>query len=406
MFDGLFKKSGQGQQAASSAAKSPVAPRELVTHFAPAVQGSSVQAGPLEVSRDTAVGADFQSVVDEAAIVFAGGEEKAAADMLIDFLKQTNGKADRRVWFMLLDIYQALAQKDQYEKLSLMFANKFGTSPPSWEEALGSDQARGVQPGAGAAGPGAVASGRNVLIIDGPAADGVGGRAKDFVAASREMKNCKLDISRMKMEQSTLEGFTALQSIMGQLRKHRVSATLMGENHVASWLDKKVKGAKETQNPNDSPYWMLLLEILQWRGLMEEFEELSLEYTITYEISGPGWEPTGVMTIEAVAEVEEEAAANAIPGRIVPENLITDMSVQRLQEEIQQAIAATGEAQLDFRPVRRMDFSAAGTFLNMLLSLGEEKAKKVVIVNPSELILALGEVLGFSQHVTIVPRKR
>lgn len=391
MFDGLFKK--PGQQAAAATSKAPIQPRAPVA--------ASAQPGPVEMGKDSAVGADFQSVVDEAAIVFAGGDEKGAADMLIAFLKQTNGQANRRVWFMLLDIYQALGQKDQYEKLSLMFANRFGTSPPSWEEAVGLSHAS-----ASSIGKATVASGRNVLIIDGPALDQIGAKSKDFVAASREMKSCKLDISRMKMDQSSLQGLSALQSIMAQLRKHKVSATLMGENHVATWLDKKVAAAKEAQNPNDTPYWMLLLEVLQWRGMMDPFEELSLEYTMTYEISGPGWEPSGVMTIEAVSEEEEHAmAVEASGGQIIPEDLITDVSIQRLEEEIKQCIVANGEAKLDFRQVKRMDFSSAGTFLNMLYGMGE-KSKSVVIVNPSELILALGDVVGFGQHVTIVPRKR
>lgn len=347
------------------------------------------------------MGSDFQSVVDEAAIVFAGANEKEAADMLIAFLKQTQGQANQRVWFMLLDIYQALNQKDQYEKLSLMFAGRFGTSPPSWEEAVGITPAE-----AQAAGKAAVAGGRNVLIIDGPANDQLSAKLKEFVAASREMKSCKLDISRMKMEQSTLEGLTSLHTIMSLLRKHRVAATLMGENHVVTWLDKKVKATKERQDLNDTPYWMLQLEILQWRGLMDDFEDLSLEYTMTFEISGPGWEPSGVMTIEAAAELEEHAGADSGTGQIIPDDLITDVSIQRLEDEIKQSITANGEAKIDFRQVKRMDFSSAGTFLNMLYGMGEEKSKKVVIVNPSELILALGDVVGFGQHVTIVPRKR
>lgn len=394
MFDGIFKK--PGQPATSAPGKAPIQPQQRAPAAAPVAQP-----GPVELAKEMAVGEDFQSVVDEAAIVFAAANEKEAADLLIGFLRLTKGQANHRVWFMLLDIYQALSEKEQYEKISLMFAQRFGTSPPSWEEAVGLSAA-----GAQALVKAAVAGGRNVMIIDGPATDLIATKTKEYIAASREMKNCKLDISRMKMEQSTLEGLSALQSIMFQLRKHKVSATLMGENHVVSWLDKKVKSTKELKNPNDSPYWMLLLEILQWRGLMEEFEELSFEYTVTFEQSGPGWEPTGVMTIETVTEVEEHAAAEAASGQIIPDDMITDVSIQRLQDEIKQSIIANGEAKIDFRQVKRMDFSSAGTFLNLLDSMGLEKSKKVVIVNPSELILALGEVVGFGLLVTIVPRKR
>jgi anti-anti-sigma regulatory factor len=392
VFDSLFNKKA-AQSAAAAQPKGPIQPQKAV------VGGSISTAGPLALSKESAIGADFQSVVDEAAIVFAGGEEKAAADMLIAFLKQTNGQANRRVWFMLLDLYQALDEKVQYEKLSLMFASRFGTSPPSWEEAIGDsvEKSRMSQKNAASAG-------RNVLIVDGPATDQIAPKAKDFIAASREMKSCKLDISRMKMDQSTIEGIAALQSIMAQLRKYKVAATLMGENHVAAWLQKKLDASKVSPNANDSPYWMLSLEILQWRGMMDSFEEQSLDYTITYEISGPGWEPSGVMTIESAKE-EELAPASVGGDMIEPDEVISDVSIQRLQELINASLVEKGEARLDFRRVRRMEFSSAGTFLNILSLLGD-KGKKVVIVNPSELILALGDVVGFGQCVTLEERKR
>ena len=422
MFDGLFSKK-PAQQTAAVPSKAPLQPQKPAASSPPAAasppaassrqptvpmaskvtavnqEHAPVMAGPLEMSKEQ-VGADFQSIVDEAAIVFAGGEEKAAADMLIDYLKKTNGQANRRVWFMLLDIYQALGQKEQYEKLSLMFANRFGTSPPSWEEALGEDSLKAQATSVAAK---SSASGRNVMIVEGASADSLAGKAKDFIAASREMKSCKLDVSRMKMDQTSIAGIAALQNTMALLRKHKVAATLMGENHVASWLEKKIEATKGNADPSDSPFWMLLLEIYQWRGLMDVFEDMSLEYTMSFEVSGPGWEPSGVMTIEHVAEVEDDAGKNDNDD-ICPDEIITDISIQRMQDSINQAIVEKGVAKLDFRRVRRMAFSSAGTFLTMLASMGDPK--KVVVVNPSELILALGDVVGFGPYVTIIPRKR
>lgn len=396
MFDGLFKKPVQGQQAAQAAAKTPIQPR------APTPPPS---AGPMSVSKDNVIGSDFQNVVDEAAIIYAGDDEQSSAtkatEMLLAFLKQTGGQANTKVWFMLLDIYQATGKRDQYEKLSLLFADRFRTSPPSWEDAVGVSIGEGSSSAPGAAGA-------NVLIIDGPANEMLGAKAKAFLVASRGAKNCKLDVSRMKMEPSTLQGVSALFEIMKELRKHKVAATLMGENHVAKWLDKKVQECKALTSPSldDKPYWDLLLEILQWRGLMEQFDDLSLDFTITYELSGPGWEDNGVMTIETVVEVDDVNEAGSSGGVILPESVITDVSVQRLHDEIEQAIANAGEAKIDFQSVRRMDFTAAGTFMNMLVGLGVEKSGKVVMVNPSELIIALGDVLGFTQMITVTPRKR
>jgi hypothetical protein len=392
VLDSLFGKKAQSQP---GAAKAPVTASTAAAAAAPSL--ASPMPGPLEVGKEL-MGEDFQNVVDEAAIVCAAGEERSAADMLIAFLRQTNGHANQRVWFMLLDIYQALDEREQYEKLALMFANRFKTSPPSWEQAIGLGAAPEAKP---------AASGRNVLIIEGVAGDHLGARSRDFIAASREMKTCKIDISRMRMEQSPMEGIAALQSIMAQLRKHKVAATLMGESHAVGWLGKKILDTKSQADPGDSPYWMLLLEILQWRGLMESFEDLSLEYTITFEVSGPGWDDNGSMAIEAGGSDGMDSGSSS--DEIVPEDIITDVVVQRMQEAISLALAERGVARLNFQRVRRMDFVSAGTFLNILSDISERGLGKVILDQPSELILALGEVVGFTTQcscVSIVPRKR
>lgn len=393
MFENIFGKKNQPAQPKGPAqpAGGRAMPAATPVPAAPAAPASPPPTllGPLDIARAASEGADFQSVVDEAAINFASGEEKDAAEMLIRFLTQTKGNADRRVWYVLLDIYHAQGDRKAFEDLGLHFANRFGTSPPSWT-LEGEAEEKPATPG-----------GRNVLILEGGVNEALMGRSKDFIAAAREAKACKVDISRMKMEMSDLNGFNALQVIMSQLRKHRVGATLMGENHVANWLKKKVESTKERADIGDSPYWLLLLEILQWRGLMEEFEDLSLDYTMTFEVSGPGWEPQGVMTIETVAEVAEEAPS----GMIMPDSVVTEASVQRMQEAIAASLAEKGEAKIDFHRVTRMDFMSAGAFLTYLSGLGDQ-SRQVMLVGPSELILALLDVVGLTPLVRVTPRKR
>lgn len=393
MFENIFgnKKSQPAQPKAPAQPAGRAAPAATPAPAAPSAPPTPPPAllGPLDIAKGASEGADFQSVVDEAAINFASGEEKDAAEMLIRFLTQTKGNADRRVWYVLLDIYHAQGERKAFEDLGLHFANRFGTSPPSWtleEEA----QERPAAPG-----------GRNVLILEGGVNDALMGRSKDFIAAAREAKACKVDISRLKMEMSDLNGFNALQWIMSQLRKHRVSATLMGENHVANWLKKKVESTKERADIADSPYWLLLLEILQWRGLMEEFEDLSLDYTMTFEVSGPGWEPQGAMTIESVAEVADEQPSEIIS----PDSVVTEASVQRMQEAIAASLAERGEAKIDFHRVTRMDFMSAGAFLTYVSGLGDQ-SRQISLLGPSELILALLDVVGLTPMVRVVARKR
>lgn len=347
--------------------------------------------------------ADFQSVVDEAAIIFASGDAKSASSMLVEFLSKTKGNADKRVWYMLLDIYHAIGQKEAFDQLAIHFANRFGSSPPSWDT-LGGGGGDSAPSAAGSAS--APASGGNVLIVEG-GATGVhlAGKCKDFIAASKTAKTCKIDVSRMKGDASDAEGLGLLQSTMAQMRKYKVAATLMGENSLANWLKKAVEESKESKNPSFSAHWLLLLEILQWRGMESEFEDLSFEYTVTFEVSGPGWETEGVMTIEAVAEAPEQEDTGSASDRIVPDPLITDMSIQKIKEVLKAAIKEKGEAHIDFSNVKRMEFSSAGTFLGIVMEMNVNPGK-IVLDSPSELIVALLDVVGLSPFVSISPRKR
>lgn len=355
--------------------------------------------GPMAAAQSVSVG-DFQSIVDEAAIIFASGDEKAAAEMLVRFLSQTKGNADKRVWYMLLDIYHAMGKREEFDQFALHFANRFGASPPSWGVGVEDNSATPLAPAA----PGAKgASGANVLILEGGISGSLMAKAKDFIAAGRQLKTCKIDISRLKMEQSTADGFACLQNIMAQMRKYKVAGTLMGENHVANALKKIVEASKESKDPSHSQHWLMLLEILQWRGMETEFEDLSFEYTVTFEVSGPGWEPDGVMNIEAVAEITEEEAEKE--SKIIPDSLITDMSIQKMQGVLQSAIKEKGEARIDFSHVERMEFSSAGTFTGIVMSMGV-RPEKIIIDSPSELIVALMDVVGLSPLVSISPRKR
>ena len=356
---------------------------------APLAAASSLGDGPIRDGAGAA-GADFQNVLDEAAIIWAAGEDESAIDSLINFLSQGEAASHQRPWHMLLDIYQAQGLQEKYEKLAGIFAERFQASPPSWTE---------VDPALG------VVGGRNLLVIEGGSASQLSGRSRDFLAASREKKQCVIDISRMGMDATTLEGVAALYDLMSVLRKRKIAATLMGEGHAIAWLRKKIAAGKAAGNPPDTPHWMLLLEIMQWRGHKAEFEELSLQYTIAAEISGPGWEPSGIMK-GGGADPSSTTHGERL-GAIIPEEVITDAGIQILREAMRLAISETGSARIDFSHVKRMEFSSAGSFSNLLADLGGS-AREIALICPSELIIALGDVVGFNscRCVKIIPRRR
>jgi len=332
-----------------------------------------------------------QGAIDEAAIVFAAGEEDAAAQKLNDCLTRTPVKGSERVWWMLMDLRQAQNDRPGFEKVAQGYSDKFGNSPPAWR-APRQERANTV-------------NAANVLMLDGAMrGDAVTAQSKPFMIAAREKKSAKIDVARLDPERSSLDVVASLRQVMTTLRKRKVPSLLMGAGPLSRWLLKRVETARAKPAPDqaDSEPWLLLLEIFQWQGeeQMAQFEELSLAYSIWFELSGPGWDPAGVMPKPAGRDQEPVRE-----GVIEPESVINEVSGGRLQEKIRAEIERSGSAVVDFASVKRIDFSAAGAFLNFLAQLSGQ-TQAVTLLEPSELVMALLDVVGVSSYVAVTPRKR
>jgi ABC-type transporter Mla MlaB component len=331
-----------------------------------------------------------QAAIDEAAIVFAAGEENAAAHRLQECLAKTPVHGSERVWWMLMDLRQAQGDQASFERLAQLFAQKFGVSPPTWRSPK-RERANTV-------------NAANVLMIDGAAkGQWITQRAREVFPAAREKGAATIDVARMDPERSDAESFAALRQVMSQLRKRKIPSLLMGAGPLSRWLIRRVEAARGRKAPDmaDAEPWLLLLEIFQWQGAeqMAAFDELSLAFAMWFELSGPGWDPAGVMPKPAARE------ESAPEGVIEPESIINEVAISRMQEAIRAQVERAGAAEIDFSSVRRMDFGAAGAFLNFLSSF-QNGARAITLSEPSELVIALLDVVGVSAYVSVKPRKR
>ena len=90
----------------------------------------------------------------------------------------------------------------------------------------------------------------------------------------------------------------------------------MGRDAVASLIESKIAvGTRE-----NAGCWLLLLEFYQIMGKETEFEDMAINYAVTFEMSPPSWDPKRVAKAEpkplpaaAVdgADEEEDAASSA-----------------------------------------------------------------------------------------------
>jgi anti-anti-sigma regulatory factor len=133
-------------------------------------------------------------------------------------------------------------------------------------------------------------------------------------------------------------------------------------------------------------------------GRQQEFEDLSIDYCVTYEVSPPPWEP-------APSSVQA-GRAGARPASIAPPDAAfaagADAFMLRgdLEGRAQEALAALrayaadrAETVIDCRQLRRIDFVAAGELLNEIVAL-RTGGKYLVFRDLNHLVAALFTVMG------------
>lgn len=345
------------------------------------------------------MGKEDQNILEESAVIFASGDFKSAITLLIKHLNETKGQAEQRVWYLLLDAYQSTDQKAPFEKLSLYFANRFSSSPPSWVEnnvsATNAEEAFG----------------RNILMVSGSIKNLKKEKAQDFIAASREAKNFKIDITRMTLEEGDgiLTGIDNLLNMMESVRYKKILGLFISSPIFLDTLKVRVASLKECINTSDQSYWLLLLELMLWLGMEESFEDYAFEYATVYEMSPPSYDPSYFEAMNKLVHEEVEEIAVVEDSKkdheIVPPDVIDHQNVDGFLSEVMDSYSKNGKVFLNFKYVRRIDFYAAGAFTNFL---NEKMINKelFVIDEALELIIILLESMGANDFISFNPRKR
>jgi len=153
-----------------------------------------------------------------------------------------------------------------------------------------------------------------------------------------------------------------------------------------------IEGGRRDPSP---ACWMLALLALRLLGERQRFEDVAIEYCVTYELSPPSWETlpewigvdvrAGAGTAEP-SSLESRSAAFAFEGEVLG----------RMQSELAKLRAYAserGDVVIDCRRLRRLDFVASGELLNAVVAL-RGAGKQILFVEPNHLVLALMMLMG------------
>ncbi len=229
----------------------------------------------------------------EAAMLYAGGDTKAATNLLIQRINDTGGYCDTRLWLMAFDIYKTQKQKAAYERLAIYFSDRFRFSAPGWEdEALVSGKN----------------SGRNALVMDGSPSGANDGKIRDFILCASESGGGRLDLSRVTLAESDplrRKDVEKILDIMRRLRRYGCRVLLMGDSELTDQMSQRVEGGGSNMS-SEQPYWLLLFEIFQWRGMESEFDALAMRFADRFSYCPVGYDPHGVIAIAPSSDTDQD----------------------------------------------------------------------------------------------------
>ena len=331
-------------------------------------------------------------VLEQAALLYAEGKSADARRALEAAL--TAGKmpqaAAHQAWLLLFDLLENLGEAEAFEAVAIDFAVAFETSPPAFSNRSGQSD------------PMLDTGGGQYYALNGVLDAAIASQLERLAEIALHSKVMRIEFGKIKAVAAP--GCMLLLEQLHAFKKARVELVFSSIDHLAGLLS----GAIETGRRSDPQvFWLLLLELQQFRGQQEVFEETALNYCITYEVSPPQWVAPAHLARSSAATAGA-ASASTPAGTPLPQDAYYLKGT--LQSGTDPRFAAiTGYAAnrrlvvIDMFDLRRMEPAAASEFINVLSALYVQN-KELELRNPSPLIATLLISMGFTEQARFTQR--
>jgi anti-anti-sigma regulatory factor len=329
--------------------------------------------------------AESSQTLEEAAILYANDQTDMVEQMLQGAIHE-DPSLPRTAWWMLFDLYQITGKQQQFDHLSIEYASKYETSPPAW---VPLNQVESQAEAAPAARTGTAPTVPFSGKLD-------GNIVKLLERAQKLGENSPvLRLEFARVTEVDPIGCGLLLRILKKLQSSEHDLILVGATELVAKIRSilEVGRRDETEAP-----WLLLMEILRLLNQEKDFEEASIDYCITFEVSPPAFVPP---KNKVTTDAEESGSVDAVSDCFTMPAVIEGKTDQLVAAII--AFAADhNPVVLDCSRLNRVDFSAAGQLLSSLAPLS---GKGVEFIRVNHLVTALFNVMGLKDIARIVPRK-
>jgi hypothetical protein len=354
--------------------------------------------------------------LDEPVIAFANADFDQCEAALQSLTAPSGARADHaETWLVLFDLFRATGQQAKFEALANDYATQFGWSSPQWfslpklvaEAAAEEQQRSAVRPSARVAGDiGWVCP----AVLD-----------NEAVAELRSQA--------LQLPLPWVFDWSGLQRVepeaasqLSQLFRHWAA-----ENIEMRWLNGDTffqvlaESAPVGVRDADPIFWVVRLDALRLANRPDQFDELAIDYCVTYEVSPPQWEPArahvrisgpGGSTHSPPMSVVSEASTGFVDSQLTEDEsgvvrsanvelsgqLVGDIgpTLQKLDTELGTAPVVN----VSCARLIRVDFIAAGDLLNWVLSKrGENRA--VGFTEAHRLVALFFGAMGINEHAKV-----
>jgi len=335
---------------------------------------------PMEIG-----GANLPPAFEEAAVLYSNGQADAAESVLQQaILEPLSGSFARQSWSMLFDLYHLTENRSAFDSLAIDFSRRFETSPPTWDDTV-----------AGAAGAASATVPASAAAIALPAAlDAQAARQIDQVKRfSQRNRAVALDLSPVRSVDP--DGAILLHQTIRDFVKTKSELTVAGADALLAVVSRTTENGRRDDS---DACWLLQLELLRVLGRESVFEDLSIDYCVTYEVSPPPWEPMPPsIRLAGSRASESKVPAVALNYQVGAEAFVLTGNIEGRAQATLSALrsycADRAEINVDCRALRRLDFVAAGELLNEIVAL-RSGGKYLVFKDLNHLVAALLAVMG------------
>jgi hypothetical protein len=351
--------------------------------------------------------------LDEAVIAFANADFEQCEQVLAGLTAVSGNRAKHaETWLVLFDLYRAIGQQAKFENLALGYAEQFGWSAPQWFSM-----------------PKMVAESKSDTAPKKARPAGqVGWVCPERIEVDEVARLASLSL---QMPLPWVFDWSALRSIdteagskLSELFRNWMTQNLdirwlSGERLFAVLQEAAPTGVRDV----DPMYWQVRLDALRMTNRPDQFDDVAIDYCVTYEVSPPSWEP-----VRCMVRVSDSHASTSSPALSQVSDVSTSFLESHLMEEAGSvqvgSVELSGQLVGDIGPTLakmevdlgtsnviniscarliRVDFIAAGDLLNWVLARRTEN-RTVRFIEAQRLVALFFGAMGINEHAKVKVR--